>query len=179
MLSVREPLVIDLRRQPRRRDAVPPWRLATAAAVALASVVGVLLMPGLRATRDTAVAAAQLRANGPAWERAATREAALARTTASLHELAAFSGGRRSSVWFLGALARNLPGEAMLVTARFDSAGGTVVALAPRAAQVLASLEQVPQVVSPEIVGPVTHEWVGTAERERATIRFRWQARSP
>jgi hypothetical protein len=178
-LSPREPLVIDLRRQPQRQDAVPAWRVGVAAGAAAACLAGVLLLPGLRATHDAARDLARLQAIAPAWDKASAREAALAHTTASLHELASFSGARHSSVWFLGTLAHSLPPEAMLVTARFDTTGGTVVALAPRAAQVLASLEQVPQVSSPELVGPVTHEWVGTADRERATIRFRWQAAAP
>jgi hypothetical protein len=81
-------------------------------------------------------------------------------------------------VLFLGALAEVLSPDAMIVSMRLDSAGGTFVALAPRAADVLSSLEKIPLVAVPEIVGPVTPERIATVERERFTVRFRWQARS-
>jgi hypothetical protein len=174
-----ERLVVDLARLASGQRTVPRWRIGLAAAAAALALVGITATPAARAFRDGVRDAALLAAIAPAARHTADREAALAHTTASLHALAEFAGTRHSAVMFLGGLARALPPDVMLVAVRLDSAGGTLVALAPRAAQVMTPLERTPRVVSPEIIGPVTREWVGPAERERVTIRFRWETKSP
>ncbi|MGH7719649.1 MAG: hypothetical protein ACREON_12500, partial [Gemmatimonadaceae bacterium] len=70
-------------------------------------------------------------------------------------------------------LTRALPEGSALVAFRSDSAAGSIVALAPRAAAVLTAMEHVPGVVGPEIFGPVTREVVKEKELERVTVRFR------
>jgi hypothetical protein len=71
-------------------------------------------------------------------------------------------------------LARALPTGGALVTLRVDSVGGTLVALAPRAAILIERLEHVPGVTTPTFVGPVTREVAGASEVERVAIHFDW-----
>ena len=91
----------------------------------------------------------------------------------ALAQVATFDASRRSVTLILAQLERALPENAALVTVRLDTAGGTMVILAPRAAAALAALDSVPAVVAPVIIGPVTKEMAGTRELERATIQFR------
>jgi hypothetical protein len=94
----------------------------------------------------------------------------------ALAEVAAFDASRRSPTLILSQLTRALPENAALVTVRLDTAGGTMVILAPRAAAALAALDRVAAVIAPEIIGPVTKEMAGTRELERATMQFRFGA---
>jgi hypothetical protein len=104
------------------------------------------------------------------------RERELRRTTATLGEVAAFDGGRRSATLLLADLTRALPDSSAIAAIRVDTAGGTLVALTPRAATVLSGIERVPGIVAPEIPGPVTREAVRGRELERLTVRFRLDA---
>ena len=83
----------------------------------------------------------------------------------------------------------------MLLSLRLESSGGTLTALAPTAADLLAMLGEVPEISSPVIVGSVTPQSQPnaapampmmspgaaaspSAERslERVTVRFQWRA---
>jgi hypothetical protein len=98
--------------------------------------------------------------------------AELRRVTAALDEVAAFDASRRPATTLLAELTRALPDGAAMVALRIDSAGGSLVAVAPRAPAVLMPLERVPGIRAPEIVGPVTREVLGGREVERVTVRF-------
>ena len=98
--------------------------------------------------------------------------------SAALEEVAAFDRDRQPVTLLLEDLAHALPAGSALVTVRVDSAGGTLVALAPRAAALLERLEHVPFVSTPTFVGPVTREAAANAEVERVAIRFSRPRRS-
>jgi hypothetical protein len=173
--SLSTPLVVDMRARRQRMQTITSLRIAVAGVTATLGLAAALVMPGIRAQNDAAAVRAELQAKAPLLRRAATQEATLRRTSDALHQLIAFAGARRSHVLFLGSLAEALSPDAMVVSMRLDSLGGTFIALAPRAADVLSSLEKIPFVDAPEIVGPVTPERIASVTRERFTVRFRWQ----
>ncbi|HEU4700016.1 MAG TPA: PilN domain-containing protein [Gemmatimonadales bacterium] len=72
----------------------------------------------------------------------------------------------------LAALTSALPDSAYLTSLGFDSAGGVLTGVAPRAAEVLAALDRDDAVVDPRLEGPAVRELLGGRERERFTIRF-------
>jgi hypothetical protein len=100
----------------------------------------------------------------------------LARMSEALVEVSSFDASRRSPTLILAQLTGALPENAALVAVRLDTAGGTLVILAPRAAAALAALDSIKAVVAPAIIGPVTKEMAGTRELERATVQFRFGA---
>jgi hypothetical protein len=156
---------------------VPRGRLAMAAGVTAVSLAMAVLAPGLSARVAEHRAIAHLASiAAPAY--AAQRVARdLGLVTQALGEVGAFDRARRPATVLLASLARALPEGAALLALHVDSAGGSVVALSPRAGAVLTGLERVSGVVAPEIGGPVTREVVGGRELERATVRFRWVGR--
>jgi hypothetical protein len=115
-----------------------------------------------------------LAALGPTRRQVVADESDLARVSGALGEVAAFGSGRRSMTLLLADLAQALPIGSALVSVSTDSAGGTLVALAPRAALLIDKLEHVPAFGTLTIVGPVTREVAAAAEVERVTLRFRW-----
>jgi hypothetical protein len=143
--------------------------LACSIAVGLA-----LLGPTFAARRAAAQATVALSTLAPRRHAAEAAEADLARVSAALHEVAAFDRDRHVATLLVSDLARALPVGSALVTLRADSAGGTLVALTPRAAILIERLEHVPGLASPTIVGPVTREVAAAAEVERVAIRFSW-----
>lgn len=151
---------------------VPGWRLGVAGAALAAALLFFTLAPAMRAMGAEDAAAARVAAV-QARQRAATEtERELARVTEALAEAAAFDVGRYSPTLLLADLTAALPPGSALVAFRADTAAGSVVALAPRAAAVVQPLEKVPGIVSPEIVGPVTRETIAGRELERVTVRF-------
>jgi hypothetical protein len=76
---------------------------------------------------------------------------------------------------FLAELTNALPESVWLQSVRVDRQGGTVIALAPRAASALAGLGELRSITSPVIVGGVSGEQLGADRIERVTIRFRWR----
>ncbi len=150
----------------------PHWRLAAAATAAAAAAAAALTGPGLVAQRSARESAARLAELAEARNAAIVAEAQLERFNTVLDEVAAFDAERRSITLLLAEITRALPDGNALVAFRVDSAGGTVVAVSPRAAGVVAALEKVPGIASPRIVGPVTRERVGARELERITVRF-------
>jgi hypothetical protein len=100
-------------------------------------------------------------------------EAEIGPLTAALDQVAALEARRQSPTLFLGALARALPRGSALVEVRVDSAGGNLVAVAPRAAALLPALERIAGAAPLEIAGPVTREHVAGQTLERMTVRFR------
>ena len=154
---------------------IPRWRLTVAASAVMIATLGLALAPGLNAMRTARHAEQALRALGPARAASVRAESELRRVNATLGEVDAFRSTRRSATAFLAQLADALPPTAQLVTVRLDSVGGTLVVLAPRAGDALSRIERMDTIEAPAIVGPVTREYIGPAEKERVTITFRWR----
>lgn len=171
--SATDDLVHRPARVPRARP-VPAWRLWLAGAAIVLAFAAALVVPTLVSRRAVSRATAELSRLARQRGAAVAAEADLTHLSAALDEVASFGRERRSASRFLDALAHALPAGAALVTVRADSAGGLLVALTPRAALLIGKLEDVPNLSTPTIVGPVTREVAAGAEVERVTIRFRW-----
>jgi hypothetical protein len=155
----------------RRGVRVAAVALCLAMVVALGAPLVTRAVQARRITRQLAALSARS-------HEAEHAEIDLARMSSALFEVARFASSRRSTVRLLAQLTHALPEGSVLVTVRVDSAGGIVSLLAPRASSALASLDSVGHVNSPEIIGPVTKELVGTRELERATVQFRFDSTS-
>lgn len=153
-------------------DAVPRWRLAIAGAGLAAAVSFVALGPAFRAMQAEDEAAGRLASVSSRHRVATESDAELGRVTDALWEAAEFDARAYSPTLLLADVSAALPPGSAMITFRADSASGSLVALAPRAAAVVAPLEKVPGVAAPEIVGPVTRETLLGREVERVTIRF-------
>jgi hypothetical protein len=174
-LSEDEPLA--LRSSSGELDAGASRRAVRIAAVCLClAIVAAIATPVVSRIVRAHRTARQLSTIGRRARDAEVAERDLARMSEALAEVATFEASRRSPTLILSQLTRALPENAALVTVRLDSAGGTMVILAPRAAAALAALDSVKAVVAPEILGPVTKEMAGTRELERATVQFRFGA---
>lgn len=130
--------------------------------------------PGLGAARSARASRAAIAAAAPARGASVRTEHELRDVTARLKGIGAFAAERRSATRFMAQLTEALPADVQLVTVRLDSAGGNLVALTGRAAQVVTQLETMNGVDAPEVVGPVTREQVAGREKERVSVRFRW-----
>jgi hypothetical protein len=132
-----------------------------------------MALPALRAKDEADAAAARLAVMQPQRTAAATAQRELARATTALAEVGRFGQRRASPTRLLADLSRALPPGAAVVVFHADTAGGSVVAVAPRAAAILTALQKMEGVSSPEITGPVTREMMGGVEVERVSVRFR------
>lgn len=170
LLPEYEPMV--LRAAGTGAGGVPRWRLALAGGALGAAVLFAAVGPAMKAMGAEDRAAGRIAAVQDRRRAAAETERELARVTAALAEAAAFDAKRYSATLLLADLTAALPAGSAVVAFRADTAGGSVVALAPRAAAVVQPLERVPGIVAPEIVGPVTREALAGRELERVTVRF-------
>jgi Tfp pilus assembly protein PilN len=171
-----EPLALHARELRQWQDtSVPTWRMLLAVGALLTAAALALMLPVLRANRIAADASARLAAINRQYRVAQWTEAELQSTTIALDELAAFQRSRRSMIEFLTELTASLPENAWLQSVHVDQQGGTLVALAPRAASALAGLSKLKTLTAPVIVGAVSNEQVGRDRIERVTIRFRWR----
>lgn len=159
-------------------DAHAPRRLRLGAALAAAviALVAAALAPALAARYAERGATRRLAELAPAAVAEQRVGHDLAMVSAALGEVAAFDSASRSMTVVLATIARALPPGVALLALHADSAGGSVVALAPRVggSAVLAALDHVPLLSAPEIVGAVTHDVNGGHDDERVTIRFGW-----
>lgn len=151
---------------------VPRWRLALAGGALAAALLFAAVAPALQAMGAEDAAAARIAAVQDRRRAAADTERELGRITGALAEAAAFDAGRYSPTLLLADLTAALPAGSAIVAFHADTAAGSVVALAPRAAVVVQPLERVTGIVSPEIVGPVTRETVAGRQLERVMVRF-------
>jgi hypothetical protein len=151
---------------------VPAWRLALAGTAAALALAAALVLPLRTAAQEKAAQQARLDAVHRREGAALASDSALAQVTAALREVAAFDSTRASATLLLADINRALPRGSALLSVQVDTAGGTLVALTPRAASVLGPLDRVPGISTPAIVGPVTHEGVGGREMERVTLHF-------
>lgn len=171
--SVRDPLAY---RPARAASAAPiSTRRLVAAGIACAlALASAILAPTLTARYVAAQATGALAALARQRRAAEGAESDLVHVSRALDEVAAFDSDRHPATLLVNDLARALPTGGALVTLRVDSAGGTLVALAPRAAALIERLEHVPGLATPTFVGPVTREVAASSEVERVAIRFSW-----
>ena len=162
------------RSEAHEESRTPRWRLISAASAATLALVMAVLAPGLAAR--VAEHRAIIHATG--ISRCDACSSTRCRGSRSRHigsrRGRRVRGGGRPVTFLAVALAHALPDGAALLALHVDSSGGSVVALAPRAAALLTRLEQVPHLAALEIVGPVTRETDSGHAVERVTIRFRW-----
>jgi hypothetical protein len=155
-------------------------RLLVAGVACIAGFTAAWLTPALSSAKVASDANRYLAAMARERTDATKVERELGLVTESLRSISAFQGRTPSQTLFLASLTRSLPDSTMLVSLRTDSVGGTLVALAPRAAAVINQLEGVFEITTPALAGAVTPEpGVGDRTMERAAIRFRWRASSP
>jgi hypothetical protein len=164
--------------RPTNSELVPRWRVGIAVTVLGIAITLAVARPMVAQHRAAQIADVELR--GLARERAAAivTDRELAITTRTLAEIAAFASSRRSVTLFLGKLTEALGDGVSLVSLRLDDTGGSLVALAPRAVDVVSQLGDVPDVVEPAIVGAVTPEAMNGERLERVTVRFRWRGQA-
>jgi hypothetical protein len=158
---------------------IPRWRPYLAGFAFLSVLAVAVMAPGVADQRSSTRAASQLRALSRQRSAAMAVESELLQVSGALNDVSTFDVGRRSMSLFMSALARALPVGSAIVAFRSDSAGGTLVALVPRAAVFIGKLESVPELSTPTIVGPVTREVAGGTEVERVTVRFQWNGPTP
>jgi hypothetical protein len=184
--SVRDPLCLRGFRSDARRAEIPAWRVGIAGAALVASVGVLAAVPGVASmhVRDQALHSLSLLQEDHALALEIHGEIAGAeRLLTAVSDLQ-----RRPPVTILmERIARSLPRGSAIVAVRLDSAGGVITALSPRAADLVAALDEVPGIASPEIIGPVTRDAIATPasngssadspaqalELERVSLRFR------
>jgi Tfp pilus assembly protein PilN len=179
--SVRDPLAY---RPARSASAAPirTRRLVAAGIACVLALVSAIFAPTLMMQYTAAKATGALAALSRQRRAADGAESDLVHVSGALDEVVAFDRDRHSATMLINDLARALPTGGALVTLRVDSAGGTLVALAPRVATLIERLEHVPGLVTPTFVGPVTREVAAASEVERVAIHFNWariSARAP
>jgi len=163
-----EPLALA----PRDEGAPARWRLPLAAAAVCVSLAAYAVLPVRAAHRAEAAALARL-ARVQAGRAAATQaDEGERRVTAALAEVAAFDSARYAQTRLLADINRALPEGSAVVVFKVDSAGGSMVALTPRASAILGPVERVAGIHGTQIVGTVTHEVVAGRPVERVGIRF-------
>jgi len=156
-------------------DAGVSRRSVRVAAAALCiATAAAIVAPGVSSAVSIHRTGRELAALGARQRDADSAERDLARMDAALAQVSAFDASRRSPTLLLASLAHALPETTVLVTVRIDSTGATIAILAPRAAAALAAVDSMAEVTSPEIIGPVSKEVVGTRELERATMHIRF-----
>jgi hypothetical protein len=164
-----EPLALE----PRGDDGAPArWRLPLAAAAVCLSLAAYAVLPVRAANRAEAAALARLARVQAGRAAAAQAVEGERRVTAALAEVAGFDSARYAQTRLLADINHALPTGSAVVVLKVDSAGGSMVALTPRASAILGPLERVAGVHGTQIVGTVTHEVVGGRPVERVGIRF-------
>ena len=94
--------------------------------------------------------------------------------TVTLRDISAFRARTRSMLLLLTEITRALPDSCTITQLQVvDSTGGSVVALAPRAAEIVDALERVPVIAAPAIAGPVASQSLGGRSFERVSVAFR------
>jgi hypothetical protein len=180
--------------------ALPVWRWTLAASCAVLAIAFALMAPGLVAIRDANRARQELASIATASAAAMSTERQLAGSVLLLAELSRFDRSSRSMTMTLASITRAVRPPTMLLSIHVDSAGGTLVALTPRAMALLDMLAHAPELSAPTIVGPVLpaptaaqgpsgappptaggtaqNASTSSAKMEQVTIRFTWAAAS-
>lgn len=93
--------------------------------------------------------------------------------TTDLRDVTAFEARTRSMTLVLAELTRALPDSCTVNQLEvIDSTGGSIVAMAPRAAGIVNALERVPIISAPTITGPVSAQALGGRPLERVSVSF-------
>ncbi len=162
--------------RPGRPDRLRPPSRRRLLVAAVAAVVGPMLafiVPGVAARVAGTRADAEFAVLAPADRAVGVIEERLAQATAALRAMQAFDAGRPSPTRLLRDLTRVLPTHTALVALTVDSTTGTLVALSRDPTAVVNALERVSGIASPQMLGPVTPEAVGSASLQRVTVQFR------
>ena len=160
-LSSRSPLAWrpghDERRTRQRR-----WRVVTVTALVAAAALAAFIAPTARVIRSGSAAKREVDALVGVRNRVAQRTAALSRVSQGLDLIQGFVTERRSVVFLLRDLTTALPESTAILSIRIDSAGASISAVAPHAADIIPTLTGVDGVVLPRLVGAVTRDMVGS-----------------
>jgi hypothetical protein len=197
MLGARSPLV-HRSSSPGTSVVVPAWRFMLAAMCAIVAVTFAVAAPGVAAAREATRTRAELASIGTASAAAMSVERQLAGSVLLLAELSRFDRSSRSMTMTLASITRAVRPPTMLLSIHADSAGGTLVALTPRAMTLLDMLAHAPELSAPTIVGPVlpapavaqgppsavapmagtpnANASTSNERMEQVTVRFTWAA---
>lgn len=173
------PAAVSARSHPWRSSRFLPGGVACVLALGVAAIA-----PGVASVRDEHRSRQALAALGPAADEAVLAEHQYAVAYSELHELRRFSSESRPVTLLLASITEALAAPAMLTRIQFDSAGGTLTALAPSASSILQQLEGIHAITDLAIVGPVLPEadFPEAAPQSpdsqkrvvRVTIRYKW-----
>ena len=191
----REPLAIRARIHMATPTTHHRRPLVIAAVVASTSVLLATLTPAVLAFRASRLARRTIATLAPARAAALTVDRDVAMMAAEIRAVRAFEQQRHSKTLLLAQLTQALPSGTVITTLTADTSGVTVVALAPKAADVVRGIEEMLGASHVALVGPVTREvamagvpatvggipgsTTGAAtpsEVERVTIRFQLAA---
>ena len=184
-------LAVQPRGERERRNA---RRLTAASSAFVIGLAFASLAPTLAAMRVQRTASARLARVSVAAAPVQLVERAVSDSARLLARLVSFHGAARSRTLLLATLSCAIEEPAMLLSLRLEPSDGTLTALAPSAADLLAMLDAVPEIASPVIVGTVTPESrpssapttstppgasapaPGEGSLERVTVRFQWRS---
>jgi len=179
--------------------SLPVGRWMLAATCAVVAMVFALTAPALSAIRASNHARKELSSIATASAAAMSTERQLAGSALLLGELSRFDRSSRSMIMTLASITRAVRPPTMLLSFHADSAGGTLVALTPKAMALLDMLAHAPELSAPTIVGPVlpaptpvqgpatvappagasvARTNTASAKMEQVTIRFTWATAS-
>jgi hypothetical protein len=171
-----EPLAVRPdKRGPWRNAPIATWRLGLASLVLAGAVTFAVTAPVLAARRAGHDAALRLASINSRLRATRWMESELTQTTTALAFVGSFARTRRPVTQLLEELTDALPADASLSSLRIDAEGGSLVASAPRVANVLVELREVQQITDATIVGSISPDGSAAERAERATIRFRWR----
>lgn len=93
-------------------------------------------------------------------------------------ELSSRRAEARSSIEVIAQIARSLPEGGAISRLSIDSSGVGLVALVPRAEDLLRGLTEQADILDPSLVGPVMPELIDSRDLERVSVRYRVRAAS-
>jgi hypothetical protein len=149
------------------------FQLVVAAVAMLAALLALILAPFIVRYSSERRAAVLLDRHGGAAREAAAYLRDLSQFDDALASVAAFSSSGIDAVRLLAEVSDALPAGTALVGLRLEARGGHLVVVGRQVLSALERLEQLTDVESAEILGPVTRELRGGSSIERATIRLR------
>lgn len=158
---------------PKRLARARRVRVAAAVVLSIGTAVAAIGAPGARAVQIVRESSHEMNALRESQTEVARAQGELRRLAATLDRVERFREQRGKVTMLVGAISQVLPESTALVTLRLDSLEGNFVALTPHAADILAQLAEVTELSSPRIVGSLTKEMIGSAQLERATVRFK------
>ena len=95
----------------------------------------------------------------------------------ALRQIRTFSTARRLLTPLLSSISLQLPESTAIVALRLDTLGGTLVALSPVGADLVAAVSTTPGIDAIQLSAPITREMAGPLELQRMALRFHYKAR--